>query len=161
MVLLLGSLFPSHASNYKAGDSIEALSNANKEMFCLARVIHDEARGESTRGMQAVAHVVLNRVKNKNYPDTICSVVYQKHRGVCQFSGMCKKKTKRFDAEALNVAYRVLDLKDLKDPTRGATHFHNVTVTPSWSAIYARTARIGSHTFYKPINRQNSRSRGD
>ncbi len=161
MILLLGSLIPSHASNYKAIDAIEALSNANKEMVCLAKVIYDEARGETPRGMQAVAHVVLNRAKHQDYPGTICGVAYQKHRGVCQFSGMCKKKTKQFDAESLNVAYRVLVLKDVKDPTRGATHFHNDTTSPPWSKTYVRTARIGKHTFYKPGYRQNPSSRGD
>ena len=48
-----------------------------KEQKCLANAIYFEARGESLRGQAAVAQVVLNRVRNPTYPNTICGVVYQ------------------------------------------------------------------------------------
>jgi len=39
-----------------------------------------EARGEGSEGMQAVHQVVLNRVKSRKYPNTICGVVLQKNQ---------------------------------------------------------------------------------
>ena len=121
----------------------------NSEVMCMAKVIHDEARGESYRGKIAIATVVMNRVKSGKYPDNICDVAYQKHKGICQFSGMCKKKRKEIDDTSLKIAYNTVVRGKYPDPTRGATHFHNDTVSPAWSEIYAKTARIGSHTFYK------------
>ena len=47
------------------------------ELHCLALNNYFEARGESTTGQRAVANVVLNRVKHKGFPDTICAVVKQ------------------------------------------------------------------------------------
>ena len=47
------------------------------EVKCLATAIYFEARGEPEHGQLAVAQVVLNRVKNPAYPNTICGVVYQ------------------------------------------------------------------------------------
>ena len=65
-----------------------------KEQRCLAEAIYFEARGEVEEGQVAVAQVVLNRVKNPSYPDSICGVVYQnKHkRNRCQFSYACDGK---------------------------------------------------------------------
>jgi spore germination cell wall hydrolase CwlJ-like protein len=54
---------------------------------CLARTIYWEAKGESDAGMQAVANVVMNRLRHTGFPKTICGVVTQGHeQGACQFS---------------------------------------------------------------------------
>ena len=55
---------------------IEA-SDANNEIFCLAQNIYFEAGNQPIAGKIAVAQVVQNRVKNRDYPNTICGVVYQ------------------------------------------------------------------------------------
>lgn len=118
--------------------------------MCMARVIYDEARGEPYKGKVAVGHVVLNRVKESE-DKTVCDVVYQKKRirsrYICQFSGMCKGTKTPFDGYSLNIAYNIISGRT-KDPTRGATHFHNDTVRPYWSTVYEQTVRIGKHTYY-------------
>ena len=60
-------------------------------MKCLATAIYFEARSEPESGQIAVAQVVLNRVKNPAYPNTVCGVVYQNKdkRNRCQFSFAC------------------------------------------------------------------------
>ena len=60
---------------------------------CLAEGIYFEARGEPVSGQAAVSQVILNRVRNPHYPNTICGVVYQnKHwRNRCQFSFACDR----------------------------------------------------------------------
>ena len=61
------------------------------EENCLARAVYFEARSESELGQLAVAKVILNRVKDPEYPNTICGVVYQGsgRRNSCQFSFAC------------------------------------------------------------------------
>ena len=51
-----------------------------RDVRCLARNIYFEARGGSERGQQAVALVTINRVKDENYPDTVCGAVHQAER---------------------------------------------------------------------------------
>ena len=55
--------------------------------LCLSSVIHHEARGEPREGQIAVASVVLNRVEDPRFPNTVCGVVKQPK----QFSWYGKK----------------------------------------------------------------------
>ena len=61
------------------------------EWYCLTEAIYFEARGESFQGQVAVAEVILNRVDNDRWPDTICGVVNQGtgRKYACQFSYTC------------------------------------------------------------------------
>lgn len=116
-----------------------------KQVQCLAKNVYHEARGEPYKGQVAIALVTLNRVYSDLYPDTICSVVYQKG----QFS-WTKNESKIRDNEswntAVNIAYKVLAEYDhLKK--FGATHFHNKGVSPRWKLKQIST--IGNHVFYK------------
>ena len=60
-------------SNSSSGSS--SSNSANLDL--LARLIYGEARGEPYTGQVAVAAVVLNRVKNSSFPNTISGVIYQ------------------------------------------------------------------------------------
>lgn len=46
-------------------------------MNLLSKVVYSEARGEPYKGQVAVAAVVLNRVANSSFPNSISGVVYQ------------------------------------------------------------------------------------
>jgi spore germination cell wall hydrolase CwlJ-like protein len=48
-----------------------------QDVKCLAQNIYFEARTESMLGKTAVAWVVMNRVNSKQFPKTICDVVFQ------------------------------------------------------------------------------------
>ena len=76
---------------------IPASARSATELKCLATAIYFEARGEPEHGQIAVAQVVLNRLKNPTYPNTICGVVYQNktHRNRCQFSFACDGRPER------------------------------------------------------------------
>jgi spore germination cell wall hydrolase CwlJ-like protein len=132
--------------------------HSTREMKCLAEAIYFEARGEPEQGRIAVAQVVLNRVKNPAYPNTICSVVYQNKnmRNRCQFSFACDGIRERVtnagawkDAQAL--AKRVLDDdRTLYIADVGAsTHYHATYVKPRWSRKMTKMDKIGHHIFYK------------
>lgn len=55
---------------------------AEYELDELAALVYLEARGESEEGQQAVAEVVLNRVLDVDFPNTIHDVIYDTEFGV-------------------------------------------------------------------------------
>ena len=157
-VILDASINASHAW---LNASLPASSRSAPEVKCLATAIYFEARGESEKGQIAVAQVVLNRVKNPAYPDTICDVVYQnknkRHR--CQFSFACdgisdRIRDKKAWAEAQVLARRVLnDDRTLYLTSVGAaTHYHATYVRPRWARSMNKMEKIGRHVFYKTRN---------
>lgn len=53
-------------------------SHSESDIDILAKLVWIEARGESDIGQQAVAEVVMNRVKHHAFPNTINEVIFQK-----------------------------------------------------------------------------------
>jgi spore germination cell wall hydrolase CwlJ-like protein len=135
-----------------------------RELGCLTDAVYYEARGESSKGQQAVAQVVLNRMRRPGYPKTICGVVYQgAHDQACQFSFACDgsaRAPKEMAAwkRAQGVAARALGgfvLSEIGD----ATHFHVASLGAIWGSGLVRVAQIGQHTFYRLTGRQVPSSR--
>lgn len=62
------------------------LDITNEDYENLLRIVEAEAGGEDRTGKILVANVILNRVKNEQFPDTVTDVIFQKEEGVCQFS---------------------------------------------------------------------------
>ena len=127
-----------------------------KEQRCLAEAIYFEARGESEDGQVAVAQVVLNRVKNPSYPDSICGVVYQNRhkRNRCQFSFACDGIKDRIASPgawstAQRLAREVLDGKRYSKMVDASTHYHATYVNPRWAKAMAKRGQVGLHIFYK------------
>lgn len=124
-----------------------------RDLDCMTDAVYYEARGETKRGQQAVATVVLNRVKNPSFPKTICGVVFQRAAGGCQFSFACDGSMRRGreqDAwdDARRVAARALAGYVLRD-IGSATHFHTTDVAPQWGPRMLRVAQVGLHVFYR------------
>ncbi len=140
--------------SFDAGHLQRARLNA-RERQCLAEAIYYEARGESFAGQLAVAEVVLNRVRHRAYPETVCGVVYQGSERVtgCQFSFTCDGSLERAaQGRAWRRAELVADhaLMGFARPmTRSATHYHTTEVDPVWNASLVQTRRIGAHIFYR------------
>lgn len=135
------------------GDAMEV---SDKELWCLATAVYFEARGEAYRGQVAVAQVVLNRVKDHRYPETICGVVFQNQnrRNACQFSFACdgipetvteRKPWDQAEEIATKVASGELYLTEVGD----ATHYHATYVRPAWAPRMTKVTQIGLHVFYK------------
>ena len=129
---------------------------SEEEVECLARNIYFESRGESRLGKVAVAFVTKNRAESTQWPSTICGVVYQRHKRVCQFSWTCDAHPNTIKqagvwSQALDIARDVLTSVITSDPTNRAVFFHNNKVVPKWSrsSKMSRTTKIGSHTFYR------------
>ena len=133
-------------------------------LVCLALNTYHEAKNQSMIGQVATAQVVMNRVADSRYPNTVCEVVKQgpKYKGSdvpvrhkCQFSWFCDGKSdepKRDSKEwrmAQEYARIVLSGRIVLDVTEGATHYHATYVKPSWAKAKTRTTRIESHIFYR------------
>jgi len=119
---------------------------------CMALTMYWEARGEGREGMLAVGWVVVNRVDDPRFPDTVCGVVHQGgETPPCQFSWWCDGHSDRPTAsgpwqQALALADELLTARPA-DRTGAALFFHSASMTSPWQRT--RTARIGNHVFYR------------
>lgn len=59
---------------------------SDKDYDALLRIVEAEAGGEDQDGKLLVANVVLNRVDNELFPDTVWDVIMQREQGIAQFS---------------------------------------------------------------------------
>ncbi len=132
------------------------------QAYCMALNIYYEARGSNLADRAATADVVINRVLDTRYPNTICEVVKQgrQHpsgammRNKCQFSWYCDGKHDRpqnedlwIDAQML--AYQMVHEDKYRGITEGATHYHATYVNPHWASTLQLVGRIGAHIFYR------------
>lgn len=119
---------------------------------CLALTLYWEARGEGRHGMEAVGAVVLNRVADRRFPNTVCGVVYQGgEKPPCQFSWWCDGRSDRPTQRSswntsLALASQLLT-GTVRDPTHGALYFARKSIRQPPQRI--RTAQIGNHAFYR------------
>ena len=142
----------------------QPIVRGNAEWQCLAEALYFEARGETVEGQFAVAEVILNRVDSSRFPDSVCGVVNQGtgRQFACQFTYTCDGKPETIsDPRAWENVGKVAitAIKGLpRTLTRGATHYHTTSVSPSWARQYNRVAQIGVHLFYTQNYPQRSAS---
>lgn len=154
-----------------SASALTDLSSEDDQIMCMAQNIYFEARSDNYAGQLAVADVVINRVKDSRYPDTICGVVkdavlskwwLEKGKEVpiknkCQFSWYCdgvSDETKDRDAwaNALAVSYTMMyGQNGYQGITEGATHYHATYVDPYWASSNQMKliGNIGDHVFYR------------
>ncbi len=117
------------------------------EVYWLSRIISAEAKGESMQGKIAVGNVVLNRVRSKNFPNTIYGVIFDKKYGV-QFAPTSIGTIYQAPTEDSIIAAKIcLEGYTL---SKDILYFFNPRYTSgSWvkaNREYAFT--IGNHVFY-------------
>ncbi|MEM9330095.1 MAG: cell wall hydrolase [Pseudomonadota bacterium] len=139
-----------------ADDPLPKNSFSKRQQRCLAQGIYFEARGEPVKGQAAVSQVILNRVRNPHYPNSICGVVYQnKHwHNRCQFSFACDRirdrvKNKRLYDIAQHVAAETTAGRIWLPEVGSSTHYHATYVNPRWNRRMKRVGKIGLHIFYR------------
>lgn len=117
-------------------------TQANTDLYLLAKLIYSEARGEIYEGQVAVGAVVLNRVRDAGFPNTIQGVIYQPWAFTALNDG-------QFALEPNSTAYQAAqDAMNGWDPTYGCIFYYNpVTATSSWIFSREIIVRIGNHVF--------------
>ena len=133
-------------------------------LTCMAHAIFFESRSEPIVAQIAVGHVIMNRVHDHRFPDTVCDVVtdglrYQwnnkmvKHQ--CAFSFYCDGKAEDVSIDptayewAEEISYGILNGMLNIDLTDGSTHYHADYVYPSWANTMTKTVCIDTHCFYR------------
>ena len=150
--------------------ALTELSYEDNEIRCMAQNIYHEARGDNYAGQIAVADVVLNRVADSRYPDTVCGVIKQAKlsqwwleqgkevplKNQCQFSWYCDGRSDEITDEAswhqaLAISYSMIVTGVYTGITEGATHYHATYVDPYWASSHQMNliGPIGSHIFYR------------
>ncbi len=119
-------------------------SSNSSDLNLLSRLVYGEARGEPYTGQVAVAAVVLNRVKNSNFPNTIAGVIYQKGAFDVVSDGQINlnpnSTAKKAAQDALNGW----------DPSYGSIYYFNPsTATNKWIWSRPHVVTIGKHRFCK------------
>lgn len=127
----------------------------SRAIDCMTAAIAYEAGHEPLAGKEAVAQVILNRVRHPRFPKTVCGVVFDgSHRSTgCQFTFTCDGSLgRRLRPDTLDMA-RVVAVSVIDglvpDRVAGATHYHANYVNPYWASSGQVTARIGAHLFYR------------
>ena len=127
--------------------SIAASSSSNaSDVQLMARAINGEARGEPYEGQVAVGAVILNRVKDSRFPNTIAGVIYQSGA----FTAVADGQINAPIAENSTVYKAAEDAMNGWDPTGGCVYYFNPNTATNkwiWSRPYVKT--IGKHRFCK------------
>ncbi len=114
----------------------------SREMELLARAVYSEARGEPMQGQVAVAAVILNRLEDGQFPDSISGVIFQPRAFTAVADGQFWYTPNQRSYEAVEEALKG------EDPSDGALYYYNpATATSRW--IFGRPVikRIGRHLF--------------
>lgn len=117
-------------------------SVTSSDLYLLAKCVHAEARGEPYVGQVAVAAVILNRVKDAAFPNTISGVIYQPWAFTAVNDG-------QINLEPNSTAYQAAqDALNGWDPTYGCLYYYNpVTATSKWIFSRQTVVTIGKHVF--------------
>lgn len=132
------------------------------EVEILAKTIYGEARGERREGMEAVACVVINRVKvalahggKYWWGNDVSSVCLKKMQFSCWNENDPNSRVLERNLSG-DIVYLLCEqiarnaIKGiLEDKTNGATHYHTWNIKPKWAENKVPSATIGHHIFYK------------
>ena len=158
--------------------AIQAQQIPDRAAECLALNMYHEARGQGTAGLFAVSAVVLNRVNDSRFPNSVCEVVeqgpireswktqqykdlpaskrkYYPIKNRCQFSWYCDGKSdtphnRKKYKELLDLSKAIMYNEiSFVDITDGALFYHADYVTPGWAKTKQKTVEVQDHIFYR------------
>lgn len=111
------------------------------ELDLLARLITAEAESEPYSAKVAVGGVVINRIKDSRFPNTIKDVIYEKSNGYYQFTPVENGWINKPASQSSNQA--ALEALNGSDPSNGALFYFDDSATNKWLWSKPIKARIG------------------
>ncbi len=124
----------------------KAKSTSTSDIQLMARAINGEARGEPYEGQVAVGAVILNRVKDSRFPNSISGVIYQPGA----FTAVSDGQINAAISEGSTVYKAAQDAINGWDPTSGCVYYFNPnTATNKWIWSRPLVKTIGKHRFCK------------
>ena len=108
-----------------------SFSLEDQEYQVLLKIVEAEAGCEDTEGRMLVANVVMNRVRNGYFPNTVTEVVYQRQDGTAQFSPVSDGRidTVNVSQGTIDAVARVMTGEDI---SQGALFFRSVRSRSGW-----------------------------
>ena len=125
-----------------------SFSLEDQEYQVLLKIVEAEAGCEDTEGRMLVANVVMNRVRNGYFPNTVTEVVYQRQDGTAQFSPLSDGRidTVNVSQGTIDAVARVMNGEDI---SQGALFFRSVRSRSGWfDQKLSRVLEHGNHIFY-------------
>ena len=140
-------LFIIYVINMLQKEEVQAASSgSSSDIQLLARAINGEARGEPYEGQVAIGAVILNRVKDSRFPNTIAGVIYQSGA----FTAVSDGQINQAMEDEATVMKAARDAMNGWDPTDGAVYYFNpATATNKWIWSRPLIKTIGKHRFCK------------
>jgi len=124
--------------------SSTSTSTSTADLNLLSKIVYAEARGEVYAGQVAIAAVVLNRLKNSSFPNSIAGVIYQPGAFTAVSDGQINLSPNSTARKAAQ------DALNGWDPTYGSIYYFNPnTATSSWIWSRPYVITIGKHRFCK------------
>ena len=121
---------PNSTSNSTTTQTSAKVAYSQADVDLLARLINAEAGGEPYNAKVAVGAVVLNRVKDARFPNTISNVIYEKDGVYYQFTPVLNGTINNpAPQDSINAAY---DALKGNDPTKGAVYYFDDSATNAW-----------------------------
>ena len=107
---------------YNVSEREDRIILSDEDYEVLLRIVEAEAGGEDEEGKMLVANVVLNRVGNDKFPDTVKEVVFQREKGRAQFSPVYNGRYEKvkISGGTKQAVERVLSGEDI---SQGALYF--------------------------------------
>lgn len=140
---------PTPETNTNINNSSSNQTNySENDLYWLSRIIHAEASGEPFDGKVSVGNVVLNRVRSKNYPNTVYGVIFDKKHGT-QFSPVSYGTIYNTpNADSIRAARKCLEGYTLNNEI---IFFINPDIATNFWIVKTReyVMTIGNHDFYK------------
>lgn len=115
----------------------------------LKEALYWEARGESDKGVIAVAYVVMNRVNHPTlWPNTVKGVITQPWQFSYRMENNFQKgfTDKKQHYRMAVIAQKVLD-GELDNPVGQSVYYHRHDVSNKWTKVKRKVAQIGNHVF--------------
>ncbi|GMA65390.1 cell wall hydrolase [Alicyclobacillus fastidiosus] len=146
--LLVGTVLKLPTTN--ATESATTSTTAQQNLYWMEHIINAEAGGESQEAQVAVGDVIMHRLANGSYGNTVYDVVFQIADGHYQFSCVPNGYIYQTpNASSIAAAQKVLETQD--DEVPGALVFYNPSQTPasSWVRTQPTITQIGDLVFAK------------
>ena len=138
-------------NNINTEETVEVFNHGQEKIYItqcdidlMAKLVYAESRGEPFEGKVAVASVVLNRLLNPGFPNSIEGVIFQTNAFSCVRNRDIKANP---DQSCYDAVYEAINGTD---PTNEALYFYNPAIaTCSWMKQKKDTKSIGNHVFFK------------
>lgn len=132
-----------HVEVFTSNDQMIYLTEP--DIYLMSQIVYAESKGEPFEGKVAVASVILNRVLNPKFPNTIKEVIFQPYAFSCVVEGSISVEPSE---DCVSAVYEAISGND---PTGEALFFYNPEIsTCSWmnSVEKYNTIPIGQHLFF-------------